>query len=681
MMEPCRILVLDMQPILPSEGGARLRLRGLYHGTGRPTTYVGTYDWPGEPCRRQFVTPSLEEILVPLSAEHFAAASAMRERAGGTVVIDVCFHQLAEESPAFMAAVREHLPQADAVIFSHPWIYPLVKNEIDWARQVVIYDAHNVEGYLRTLLLDDGGAGSEMAREVARIEYELCQDADLVLACSREDVQLFERLYELPPERCRIVPNAVFVGEVTPPAEERKAALKRELGLPDRPTGIFIGSYYTPNVDAARFLAFTLAPQIPDVTVVIAGGVGEGELQTSVLQDGPPNVVITGRLSDAQKLAYLQAADFALNPMTGGSGTNVKMFDFMAAGLCCLSTRIGARGIETSEDGPVVLAECGEMLQAVRALVDDPVRRRRLGAKARALACEAYSFERISAELGTLVEARVRRLRLGRAPRVSVIVPTYGRHERLSLLCERLSRQRFRDFEVLIVDQTPTPWAHAGDDFGIDLTYVRTDVRGPAHARNLGAHMAGGEILAFTDDDCLPYDDWLANAATHFGDPRTVGIEGLVKSDRVDPEKFRTTTNEFSELQGYLTANLCVRSRTFHAVGGFDARFDNFDKPYREDTDFGWRAAALGPFPFRTDVVVYHPPHSRDVARESLEARNQFFENDALLFRKHSERAVELIRQEGHFLREDYWDTVQRGCAKYGVDYLDFRQSVEAGFL
>ena len=41
----------------------------------------------------------------------------------------------------------------------------------------------------------------------------------------------------------------------------------------------------------------------------------------------------------------------AINPMFGGSGTNIKMFDFMAAGLPTISTEIGARGIESPGGG------------------------------------------------------------------------------------------------------------------------------------------------------------------------------------------------------------------------------------------------------------------------------------------------------------------------------------------
>ena len=90
-----RIAVLDMQPIDPPIGGGRLRLLGLYRDPGPVATvrYVGSYDWPGPGFRRQSLSARLEEVLVPLSAAHFAAAAA--HRIGDIGVIDATFHRLA----------------------------------------------------------------------------------------------------------------------------------------------------------------------------------------------------------------------------------------------------------------------------------------------------------------------------------------------------------------------------------------------------------------------------------------------------------------------------------------------------------------------------------------------------------------------------------------------------------
>src|SRR5579862_5431837 len=153
-----RVAVLDMQPIEPATGGGRLRLLGLYHALGADfeTHYVGTYDWPGPQHRRQMLSQTLEELLVPLSAEHFAAARKRQEETDGRVVIDSTFPEFAHLSPEYVTAARAATAAADVVIFSHPWIFPLVRDNLDPSRQLVVYDSHNVEGLLRMELLDDG---------------------------------------------------------------------------------------------------------------------------------------------------------------------------------------------------------------------------------------------------------------------------------------------------------------------------------------------------------------------------------------------------------------------------------------------------------------------------------------------------------------------------------------------
>ena len=60
-----------------------------------------------------------------------------------------------------------------------------------------------------------------------------------------------------------------------------------------------------------------------------------------------------------------QTVDFALNPMLSGSGTNLKMFDYMAAGIPVFSTRFGTRGIAEKEH--FILAETeDEFVERIR---------------------------------------------------------------------------------------------------------------------------------------------------------------------------------------------------------------------------------------------------------------------------------------------------------------------------
>ena len=661
------VAVLDMQPIDPACGGGRLRLLGLYHALGRhlPTTYVGTYDWPGPAYRDHQLTETLREIDVPLSPRHFEAADHWRDLAGGKTVIDASFPLLGHRSPEFVKAANDAVANADIVVFSHPWVYPLIGEELEKGSRLVVYDAHNVESVLRYRLLADSETGLRIVRHAAAVERDLCRRADLVLTCSHEDRELFHRLYDIPFGKCVVAPNGTFVGD--PPRESARADKKRQLGLDDRPLAIFLGSLYPPNEEAANFICTELAPALPKVTFAICGGVGSAVDRSALARRGIMNVHVTGVVDDTARRDYLAAADVAINPMFSGSGTNIKMFDFMAAGLPVISTPTGARGIQQCESA-LRICEARDFAAALRTVLGDAADARRLGTTARRLACESYSWERLSPRVGRLL-ARHRTARRAR-PVFSVIVPTYERQAHLPKLLDCLARQTCSDFEVILVDQSASPWQVPDEYSSLDILYEHSDLKGTSRSRNLGAWLARGDVLAFTDDDCQPEPDWLKNATRYFTDPRVVGVEGLIVSDRINDPEYRAVTNVGFEGIGFMTANLLLRRDVFNAIDGFD---EQFDVPFREDTDLGWRASALGEIPFGRDVRVFHPPHPRSVEREAHAARARFFEKDALLLKKHPDRYKSLFLIEGHYRNTaGFREHFMRGSVKYGVAIDDF---------
>src|SRR5262249_11242932 len=292
-----------------------------------------------------------------------------------------------------------------------------------------------------------------IVRHATAVERDLCRRADLVLACSHDDRDLFHRLYGLPFAKCVVTPNGTFVGDA--PCEGARLDKKRRLGVPDNPLAIFIGSLYPPNEEAARFICSDLAPAVPEVTFAICGGVGGAIDGDSLARRGVRNVRITGTLDDAARREYLGAADLAVNPMFSGSGTNIKMFDFMAAGLPVITTSIGARGIALSGSA-VHIAAPGGFAGAVRAVLADRQYAQRLRTTARRLACENYSGARLPPGLGRLL-TRHRATRRS-PPAFSVVVPTYERHAHLPALLDCLAAQTFRDFEVVLIDQSAARW-------------------------------------------------------------------------------------------------------------------------------------------------------------------------------------------------------------------------------
>lgn len=674
-----KVAVLDMQPIGPPVGGGRLRLLGLYHGLGAdlPTTYVGTYDWPGEKFRKHKLSDTLEEVDIPLSKEHFAEAEKWRAQAGGRTIIDTSFHQLAHLSPQFVEYAKSEASKADIVIFSHPWVYPLVKDILRQNEQLIVYDSHNMEGLLRTTLLDDGAFGSEIVKEAVKAEYELCRASDIILACSHEDRELFNHLYHIPFSKIRTVPNGVFTKQILPANRADKEKAKRELGLEGRHVVIFIGSAYPPNIEAANFICQKLAPELPHITFVICGGVGDAINKEYY---GGSNIRITGLLEEKEKLRYLTAADLAVNPMFFGSGTNIKMFDFMAAGLPVLTTPVGARGIEDSSNPAFKICSKSDFVPEILKLAENIGLRKDLSRNARILTEEKYSWEWISANLGRFLKRRYSTIREHK-PFFSVIIPSFERHAALSKLITLLSEQKWKNFEVIVVDQSKERWPDRDKEFGLDLMYIHSDTRGSGKSRNLAAFYASGNVLAFTDDDCEPKADWLQNARSYFTQTGIIGVEGLIKSDKYGDPKYRTVTNEGFEGVGFMTANLFIKLEVFNVVNGFDEQFDN--PHFREDTDLGWRTLSYGYIPFCHDVEVFHPPHSRSIERESSDERAIFFQKDALLMKKHPDRYKTLFLSEGHWEKTPgFWENFLIGAKKYGVEipgfYFDYISKIKS---
>jgi glycosyltransferase involved in cell wall biosynthesis len=657
---PRRVATLDMQPIDPPVGGGRLRLLGLYHDLGKDFRchYVGTFDWPGEAFRDHWLSDTLREISVPLSDEHHGAAASLALRCGGKTVIDLAFSQQGHLSQDYIRRVRQEIREADVVVFSHPWVFPLVADALQ-PHQVVVYDSQNVEGFLRAQLLDESNpAEAEVLRQAVTDEYDVGVRADLVLACSHSDLARFNRIYEFDPGKMRVMPNGVMAFSMVPPTNRDREAIRKKLALPvDAFVAVFIGSPYGPNLEAAEFIATRLARALPDVTFVIAGGVSEA---VSARQK---NLVCTGRLDEADKLNWLRASNIAVNPMFSGSGTNIKMFDFMALGLPTVVTDIGARGIEEGASACFVRVGNNKeaFVEAIKNLRDNKAVRKEFGASARACVEASYSWERISRHLGDVFRNRAHWGGQA-APRFSVIVPSYRRHGKLTELMQALSSQIERDFEVIIVDQSDERWPDEHRPFGIPSTYIHTDVKGAVGARNTGAAIANGKVLAFTDDDCLPQPDWLLSAREYFENDAVVGVEGMVASDHFGDPEWRPVTNVGFEGLGFMTANMMVRCSAFQLLGGFDLAFD---KPhFREDTEFGWRLQAFGVVPYGENVVVFHPAQPRSEERESVAARAEFFRKDALLYKKHPEKYRELFLYERHFEK-----------------YPGFAENLEAGFV
>ena len=110
-------------------------------------------------------------------------------------------------------------------------------------------------------------------------------------------------------------------------------------------------------------------------------------------------------------------------------------------------------------------------------------------------------------------------------PKVSIVIPTLNRCEKLRQCLTSLTSQLFKDFEIIVIDGGST------DETLIMLQEFQVKVikqkgKGIANAENLGIHNSKGEIIAFLDDDCIANPSWLSNLVKPYVVSSKVGGTG-----------------------------------------------------------------------------------------------------------------------------------------------------------
>ncbi len=204
-------------------------------------------------------------------------------------------------------------------------------------------------------------------------------------------------------------------------------------------------------------------------------------------------------------------------------------------------------------------------------------------------------------------------------PIVSIVVPTYNRPAKLQACLGALAALDYprERFEVVVVDDgSPTPLDAVVAPFRerLDVNLIHQRNAGPATARNSGAAIARGELLAFTDDDCAPEPNWLAVLEREHRAAPDRMIGGRMINSYAD-NVYSAASQEliaylyaYYESQGqprlFVTSNVAVPTQAFRTLGGFETRFALAAGEDREFCD-RWLDRG-GSLTYAPDAVVHH---------------------------------------------------------------------------
>jgi glycosyltransferase involved in cell wall biosynthesis len=216
-----------------------------------------------------------------------------------------------------------------------------------------------------------------------------------------------------------------------------------------------------------------------------------------------------------------------------------------------------------------------------------------------------------------------------------VVVPCHAAARTVGPLLEALGGQTLAPerYEVIVVDPAADGTHRILEDAAArwrgppELRIVRGPLRdGPAAKRNLGASLARGRVLAFTDSDCIPERGWLAGglAAIDRGAQLVQGAVIPPPDGELHPLSHKI--HVMSDVGLHETSNMFYERLLFERLGGFTLRyFRRFGAPFGEDAELGWRARRSGAtYVFEPEAVVRHPigpPSLRGRLREQWLAR------------------------------------------------------------
>jgi glycosyltransferase involved in cell wall biosynthesis len=207
----------------------------------------------------------------------------------------------------------------------------------------------------------------------------------LVLATSEADKKLLMQIYNTPEEKIFVIPNGVNMNRFTE-IILNQSQLKKKLGLnTTRKTILFHGMMSAKqNYEAAQLILDFIAPNFPNVTFIIIGK--NPPLRITNKAKKQKNVRILGYVPNIEE--FIMASDLCIVPIRRGSGTRLKLMEYLAAGKPIVSTIIGAEGLPIRSGVQAILCEDvnSDFIDAMRNILENVVLSQELSVEAKKLA-------------------------------------------------------------------------------------------------------------------------------------------------------------------------------------------------------------------------------------------------------------------------------------------------------
>lgn len=284
---------------------------------------------------------------------------------------------------SFLLKSAQIIRRCDLVQVEQPSVAALYALLARLLSKPLVADCHDVFQALR--VRHTGFLRRILETLMERIVYKF---ADVVFVVSEKERSLLSGVVD--PERLEVVPNGVDC-DLFSPSSGSDGGVRKRYGLGDCSLVIFVGNLeYLPNQEAVNLIAHRIAPRVlnksSNVKFLVVGRIPEG-LHLPIF----PNVFFTGRVESVANV--LGISDVAISPLIQGSGTRLKVLEYVSCGLPVVSTSVGVEGLH-AVDGVHVLVEddIRKFADKIVELLEDRGKARKLGENARRMVLGKYDW-------------------------------------------------------------------------------------------------------------------------------------------------------------------------------------------------------------------------------------------------------------------------------------------------
>jgi glycosyltransferase involved in cell wall biosynthesis len=259
------------------------------------------------------------------------------------------------------------------------YYYILLKKIKKISKAKIIYHAHNVEYILRKQK-----ENLTISLTTKIFESKLCNESDKLAVVSEEDGKLFKKIYNVD---YILLPNSVETKRFNLNKNELKK-IEKKYSI-NKNSILFMGMpAYKPNAEAINIIINDILPkvlkEIPTAKFFFIGG---------NINSSKKGIFNPGQISEFDLNYLIKSCNVCIAPIISGSGTRLKILEYMAAGRPVVSTTKGAEGINIKKESIIISDDFYNFSKEIIKLLKNKKLQNKIGKLAKKEIEEKYSWK------------------------------------------------------------------------------------------------------------------------------------------------------------------------------------------------------------------------------------------------------------------------------------------------